>query len=58
MQFQYTGIVSKPHKYISDGRGRDYYITYNSGGIFKDAKNLEGSKNTGFVNRKIFFPKR
>jgi hypothetical protein len=44
----------KPISYISDGRGRDYYIKYNNGGLNKNAFMLNGTLNNGTNNKRYY----
>lgn len=46
---------TKPVKYLADGRGRDFYISYNHGGSIKDIQVLKGSNNTnGIINKRFY----
>lgn len=47
-------IGGKPIRYISNGKGKDSYITYNYGGMVRDAPVLNGSQSSGIVNKRYY----
>jgi hypothetical protein len=50
----FNSIGIKPVKYISDGRGRDYYISYNNGGMDKQAYIPQGSTNKETIYKRYY----
>jgi hypothetical protein len=49
-----NGPTGKPINYISDGKFRDRYISYNSGGNMKEIPFPMGSINSGIVNKRFY----
>jgi hypothetical protein len=48
------GLNIKPMHYVSDGKSRDNYINYNSGGYLKDVQIAKGSTSSGIFNKRFY----
>jgi hypothetical protein len=46
--------TGRPSRYNADGNGRDYYISYNNAGLYKEVSVPQGSHKSGIVNKKFF----